>query len=42
MESLPDDYNESGSDIDYDHYVSDDSDNDLTEDDDEGAIIPHR
>jgi len=34
MESLPDDYNESGSNI--------DNDNDLTEDDGEYAIIPHR
>lgn len=36
MEPLPDDSNESGSDID------NDSDNDLTEDDDEDATIPHR
>jgi hypothetical protein len=42
IDSLPDDYNENESDIDYDHYVSDDSDNDLAEDDDEDAIIPHR
>lgn len=42
MESLPNDYNESGSDIDYVHYVSDDSDNDLTDDDDESSFVPHR
>lgn len=42
MESMPDDYNENESYIDYDHYVSDDSDNDFTEDDEESAIIPHR
>jgi len=33
---------ENWSDIDSDHYVSDDSDSGLTEDDDEDPIIPHR